>query len=206
MAGQAARRRHARPPRASKPRVRTPPSQRAPLERAPRHGRVAVGLINSPWGLRGHVKVTPLTSNPTRIQPGAVLLVRGEPCTVLDVRYPKGYPCVMFEGYEDPNAANALRGTLIEIEEAELPELAEGEFYVHDLVGLEVVNTDGDRIGALAEVLRTGANDVYIVRRRGERDLLLPAIPDVIVEVDPAGGRMVVELLPGLLDGGSSED
>ena len=70
----------------------------------------------------------------------------------------------------------------------------------------EVVNTDGDRIGALAEVLRTGANDVYIVRRRGERDLLLPAIPDVIVEVDPAGGRMVVELLPGLLDGGSSED
>ena len=206
MAGQAARRRHARPPRASKPRVRTPPRQRAPLERAPRHGRVAVGRINSPWGLRGHVKVTPLTENAARIQPGAVLLVRGEPRTVLDVRYPKGYPCVMFEGYEDPNAANALRGTLIEIEETELPELAEGEFYVHDLIGLEVVNTDGDRIGALAEVLRTGANDVYIVRRRGERDLLLPAIPDVIVEVDPAGGRMVVELLPGLLDGGSSED
>ncbi len=205
MAGQAARRRRARPARPPKPRTRTPPRRRVPLERAPRHGRVAVGLINSPWGLRGHVKVTPLTQNPTRIQPGAILLVRGEPRTVLDVRYPKGYPCVMFEGYEDPHAANALRGTLIEIEEAELPKLAEGEFYVHDLIGLEVVNTGGDRIGALAEVLRTGANDVYIVRRRGERDLLLPAIADVVVEVDPEGGRMVVELLPGLLDGDSEE-
>ena len=206
MPRQSARRRHVRPPRASKPRVRTPPRQRKPLERAPRHGRVAVGRINSTWGLRGHVKVTPLTENPARIQPGAVLLVRGEPRTVLDVRYPKGYPCVVFEGYEDANAAGALRGTLIEIEEAELPDLPDGEHYVHDLIGLEVVDTDGGRVGALAEVLRTGANDVYIVRRRGERDLLLPAIADVIVEVDPDAGRMVVELLPGLLDGGESEE
>lgn len=168
-------------------------------------GRVAVGRINATWGLRGHVKVTPLTSNPQRIQPGAVLLVRGEPREVLDVRYPKGFPCVVFEGYEDATAANALRGTLIEIEEAELPDLGQGEYYVHDLVGLEVVGTQGERLGRLAEVLRTGANDVYIVRRKGERDLLIPAIGDVIAEVDLEGGRMVVELLPGLLDGGEAE-
>ena len=168
-------------------------------------GRVAVGRINATWGLRGHVKVTPLTSNPQRIQPGAILLVRGEPREVLDVRYPKGFPCVVFEGYEDATAANALRGTLIEIEEAELPDLGQDEYYVHDLVGLEVVTTDGKRLGRLAEVLRTGANDVYIVRRKGERDLLLPAIGDVIAEVDLAGGRMVVELLPGLLDGDGAE-
>ncbi len=169
-------------------------------------GRVAVGRINATWGLRGHVKVTPLTSNPQRIQPGAVLLVRGEPREVLDVRYPKGFPCVVFEGYEDATAANALRGTLIEIEDADLPALDAGEYYVHDLVGLEVVTTEGERLGRLAEVLRTGANDVYIVRRKGERDLLLPAIGDVIAEVDLDGGRMVVELLPGLLDGGAQQD
>ena len=168
-------------------------------------GRVAVGRINATWGLRGHVKVTPLTSNPGRIQPGAVLLVRGEPREVLDVRYPKGFPCVVFEGYEDATAANALRGTLIEIDEAELPDLGQDEYYVHDLVGLDVVSTAGERLGRLAEVLRTGANDVYIVRRKGERDLLLPAIGDVIAEVDLDGGRMVVELLPGLLDGNESE-
>lgn len=168
-------------------------------------GRVAVGRINATWGLRGHVKVTPLTSNPKRIQPGEVLLVRGEPREVLDVRYPKGFPCVVFEGYEDATTANALRGTLIEIAEADLPDLGQDEYYVHDLVGLDVVSTAGERLGRLAEVLRTGANDVYIVRRKGERDLLLPAIGDVIAEVDLKGGRMVVELLPGLLDGAEVE-
>ncbi|MCY3657278.1 MAG: ribosome maturation factor RimM [Chloroflexi bacterium] len=168
-------------------------------------GRVAVGRINATWGLRGHVKVTPLTSNPKRIQPGEVLLVRGEPREVLDVRYPKGFPCVVFAGYEDATAASALRGTLIEIAEADLPDLGQDEYYVHDLVGLEVVSAAGERLGRLAEVLRTGANDVYIVRRKGERDLLLPAIGDVIAEVDLDGGRMVVELLPGLLDGEQAE-
>lgn len=169
-------------------------------------GRVAVGRINATWGLRGHVKVTPLTSNPRRIQPGEVLFVRGEPRTVLDVRYPKGFPCVVFEGYEDVTAANALRGTLIEIDETDLPELGADEYYVHDLVGLTVVTTQGEPLGRLAEVLRTGANDVYIVRRRGERDLLLPAIGDVIAGVDLGGGRMVVDLLPGLLGGDEAEE
>jgi 16S rRNA processing protein RimM len=164
-------------------------------------GRVAVGRINAPWGLRGHVKVTPLTSNPERLQPGSTLLVDGEPQLVVDVVYPSGYPCMRFEGYPDRNAVERLRGTLIEIDEAELPELAGGEYYVHDLVGLVVVTAGGARLGELVEVLRTGANDVYIVRERGRRDVLLPAIAEVVVEVDLAARRMVVEPLPGLIEG-----
>ena len=164
-------------------------------------GRIAVGRINSTWGLRGHVKVTPLTSNPQRLQPGAVLLIRGEPREVIDVTYPKGYPCVVFAGYEDPNTAAELSGTLIEIDEDELPPLPEGEFYVHDLVGLAVVDGEGAALGRLAEVIRTGANDVYIVRREGERDVLIPAIPDVVMEIDLAAGRMRIEVIPGLLEG-----
>ena len=164
-------------------------------------GRIAVGRINTTWGLGGHVKVTPLTSNQQRLQPGAVLLVRGEPHELLDVVYPRGYPCVLFEGYEDPSAAAALRGTLIEIEEDALPALPDGEFYVHDLVGLAVVRSDGEQLGMLTEVVRTGANDVYVVRREGERDVLIPAIPDIVLDVDLAAGLMRVELLPGLLEG-----
>ena len=164
-------------------------------------GRIAVGRINSTWGLHGHVKVTALSSNPQRFEPGAVLLVRGEPRRIIEVAYPRGYPCIVFEGYENATAADVLRDTLIEIAEEELPALPEGEFYVHDLVGLAVVDADGDAIGQLAEVLRTGANDVYLVRREGARDLLIPAIPEVILDVDPAAGRMRIELLPGLLEG-----
>ena len=164
-------------------------------------GRVAVGLINGPWGLRGHVKVTPYTSNEERFRPDSVLLLDGAPVRVLDVRRPKGYPCVKFEGYHDRTAAGALAGTIIEVDESDLPELQEGEHYVYDLVGLTVVTTDGDAIGRLHEVLHTAANDVYLVRRPGAADALVPAIADVVVEVDIAGGRMVIDPLPGLLDG-----
>ena len=170
-------------------------------EAASAANRIAVGRINSTWGLRGHVKVTPLTSNPQRLQPGAVVFVRGEPRRILDVATPRGYPCIVFEGYEDRTAADALRDTLIEIAEDELPALPEGEYYVHDLVGLAVLDADGEAIGELAEVLRTGANDVYLVRREGARDLLIPAIPEVILDVDLPAGRMSVDLLPGLLEG-----
>ena len=181
---------------ASRSRDRAPAADAGSTE-----GRIAVGRINSTWGLRGHVKVTALSSNPQRFEPGAVLFVRGEPRRILEVAYPRGYPCIVFEGYRNATAADALRGALIEIAEEELPALPEGEFYVHDLVGLAVVDADGDAIGQLAEVLRTGANDVYLVRREGARDLLIPAIPEVILNVDPAAGRMRIELLPGLLEG-----
>ena len=162
--------------------------------------RVAVGRINGAWGLRGHVKVTPLTTNPERFQPGSVLLIDGEPRQVIDVTTPKGYPCVRFEGCTNRGAADSLNGTLIEIDESDLPKLAEGEYYIHQLVGLIVVMRDGDEVGRLDEVLRTGANDVYLVRRKGRRDVLIPAIEDVVRSVDLTAGRMTIEPLEGLLD------
>jgi len=162
--------------------------------------RVAVGVINAPWGLKGHVKVTPLTSNPDRLNRGAVLLVRGEPRRVLDHVEPYGYPMLLFEGYRDRTAAESLRGELIEIDEADLTPLPPGEHYVHDLLGLEVVTAGGEAVGRVEEVLQTGANDVYVVSRPGRRDALIPAIPDVVLKVDVSGGRMTIEPLPGLLD------
>ncbi len=171
---------------------------------APRQGRgerVAVGLINGPWGLKGHVKVTSYTTNAARLERGSVLLVRGEPCEVLDMVTPQGFPMMLFAGYTNRTAAESLRGELIEVAAADLPELPDGEYYIDDLVGLKVVTVDGESIGRLIQVLETGANDVYVVRREGAKDVLLPAIPDVVREVDIAGGRMTVRLLEGLIDG-----
>jgi len=168
-----------------------------------------VGRINSLWGLRGHVKVTALTSSPTRFQPGEFLIVRDEYRRVLDLRTPQGFPIVQFEGYEDATAAEALRGATIEIDETDIAALPEGEYYIHDLVGLEVVTRNGEVVGTLSDVLTTGANDVYLVRcppREGDREgrrreVLIPAIPDVIVAVEVSAGRLIIDPLPGLLDG-----
>lgn len=161
---------------------------------------MVVGRINTTWGLRGHVKVTPFSSNPDRFAVGAVLYVRGEARRVTDLNTSQGYPIVRFEGYPDATAAEVLRGTLIEIDETDLPPLEEGEYYLHDLRGLTVVTTGGEQIGTLVDVLTTGANDVYVVRREGKPDTLLPAIREVVIGVDLAARTMTIEPMQGLLD------
>jgi 16S rRNA processing protein RimM len=162
--------------------------------------RIAVGRINGAWGLKGHLKVTPFTSNPERLQPGSVLIVRGERRRVLERVDPYGYPMLILEGYRDRSAAESLRGELIEIEEEELGSLPEGEYYIHDLIGIEVVTSEGERVGEVSDVLSTGANDVYVIRRDGRRDALVPAISDVVVDVNLTERRITIEPMPGLLD------
>ncbi len=159
-----------------------------------------MGRVNATWGLRGHVKVTPYSSNPERFAVGSVLYVRGEPRRVVDLNMSQGYPIVQFEGYPDATAAEALRGTLLEIAERDLPALPEGEYYLHDLIGLDVVTREGEPVGRLVDALTTGANDVYVIRRDGKPDALIPAIPDVILSVDLGAQRMTIEAMPGLLD------
>src|SRR5690606_30746369 len=160
--------------------------------------RVAVGRINAPWGVRGHVKVTPFTRNPERLTVGSRVLVAGEPRTIRDVKSPRGYPVILFEGISGTDAADRLRGALIEIEEADLPALREDEYYVHDLVGLRVLTAAGEELGTLEDVLETGSNDVYVVRRPGQKDLLVPAIDGVLLEVDLEAGTVTIEVVPGL--------
>lgn len=97
------------------------------------------------------------------------------------------------------DAARALIGQALYVPEAEAVALPKGEYFVHQIVGLTVVTTAGEALGTVAEVLETGSNDVYAVRGpRGE--VMIPALKEVIKEVDLAAGRMVVDPLPGLLD------
>ena len=101
------------------------------------------------------------------------------------------------DAVNDREGADALRDWLVQVPEDEAWTLPEGRYYWHQIVGLAVVTTDGRRLGSVVEILETGANDVYVVKREGE-DLLLPAIKDVVKEIAPERGEMVVELLPGM--------
>lgn len=161
--------------------------------------RVAVGRINAPWGVRGHLKVTPLTDNPERLAKGAEVYVAGEPRRIVDVRYPRGFPVVLFEGVT-PEAAEKLRGALVEIDESALLPLPEGEYYIHDLIGLTAMTPEGEPLGTVDDVLRTGSNDVYVVKRPGKPDLLVPVLEGIVGDVDLAAGTVEVTPVPGLLD------
>lgn len=104
---------------------------------------------------------------------------------------------LLFAGIEDRNAAEALRGQLLYVAVDEVEPLEDGAYYYHEVEGLEVVDEHGARIGILREVLPTGANDVYVVKRPAG-ELLIPAIHDVVLSIEPERGRVVVRIPPGL--------
>jgi 16S rRNA processing protein RimM len=99
-----------------------------------------------------------------------------------------------------PEAAARLHGQTLYIRRDEAGRLGRGEFFLHQVLGLAVETTDGRPLGRVEDVLRTGANDVYVVRG-GLGEILIPAVGAVVKRVDPAAGRLLVELMPGMLPG-----
>lgn len=161
---------------------------------------LAVGRILGPHGVRGEVKVEVLTDFNSRFDPGSKLWIEGEaaPCEVQASRPHKEKLLVRLDCVPDRTQAERLRGRHLLAPRAEATPLPEGEYYSDELEGLTVVSSEGRTLGTLTDVLWTGANEVYVV----EGDLgevLLPAIADVVQEVDLQKQKMVVKLLPGLV-------
>jgi len=154
-----------------------------------------------PHGVRGELRVEILTDYPERLPSHRILYIGPEPTPyqVEGVRFHRGAALIKLAGCDDRNAAEELRGQWVQISiEAAVP-LEEGEYYHFQVVGVEVVTTEGEPLGRVAEVIETGANDVYVVHGpRGE--VLIPAIEDVVRELDLEARRMIVEILPGLLE------
>jgi 16S rRNA processing protein RimM len=167
-------------------------------------GYIAVGLITTPHGLRGEVKVELHTDFPERFAPDVVVYLGPElvKTTITAARPHQGQYLLQFRGVDDRTQADALRGVWIFIPEEDAVDLDEDTYFVHDIIGLSVQTASGDLLGTVEQVLFTGANDVYVVATPGEksREILLPAIDDVIKQVDLENGILVVEILPGLLD------
>jgi 16S rRNA processing protein RimM len=163
---------------------------------------LAVGRVSRPHGVHGEVRVEPLTDDPERFRAlRAVYLDEAapHPVAVEGVRFHQGLVLLRLAGYPTRDEAERLRGALLLIPESEAVPLAEGEYFLHQLVGIAAYTADGEPLGTLSEVLETGANNVFIIDGpRGQ--LLVPDIPDVIQEVDIAAGRLVIRPLPGLLE------
>ena len=161
---------------------------------------VDLGRVLAPHALHGEVKVEPLTSQPERFAVGKTLWVGDTPHDVEAVRWQKSFVYLKLAGVDSIDDAEALRDRFLSVPETELGPLPEGEYYTYQLIGMAVYTVDGERLGGVADIFSTGGNDVYVVRGpRGE--ILLPAIRDVILEVDVAAGKMVVSLMDGMLPG-----
>jgi 16S rRNA processing protein RimM len=162
-----------------------------------------VGSISGAHGIRGEVKVDLLTDYPERFRPGAKLYLGNEtdarPIEIQTARPHKHSYLVKFTNVPDRNAAELLAGQLVLIPTVEAMPLREHENYAHDLLGLQVETQDGQPLGQITDILTSPANDVYVVTGP-EREVLVPALRNVVLNVDLAAGKMVVELPEGLLD------
>ena len=160
---------------------------------------VEVGRVLAPWGIRGELRIDPLTDNPSRFRPGSLLRLRGRPTKVARSRKSGRHLIAKLEGVDDRNAAEALRGEPLTISPEEAPPLSrEGTYYHFQIIGIEVYDESGNCLGEVTEILRTGGNDVYTVRDSDGNEKLLPAIADVVLDVDIERGSMTVRVPDGL--------
>lgn len=164
-----------------------------------------VGVIIKPHGIKGEVKVYPTTDSPLRfneithvniIQQGKQL---GDH-KISGVKYFKETVILKLKGYDNINDVESLKGAELYIPREEGAELDEGEYYIADIIGMDVVTDSGERLGSIKDVMETGANDVYVVSADSGKELLIPAIKQCIIDTDIEKNVMTVHLLDGLLE------
>jgi 16S rRNA processing protein RimM len=162
---------------------------------------LVVGFLRRPHGVKGEILMDVHTDFPERLKTGITVFV-GEsyqPMVIASLRYHASGLLVRFRGIKSPEEAGLYRNTWVYVPVANRPELPEGEYYHHQLIGLNVVTDEGRDLGVLVDILETGANDVYVIRAVDGNEVLLPAIPPVVLEIKLADRQMCVRLLDGLI-------
>jgi 16S rRNA processing protein RimM len=164
---------------------------------------VAVGEIVGTFGVRGELKVQPLTDFPDRFQRTATVYVGAErsPYAVEGAHTHKQHVLLKLRGVDDPEAGERLRGSGLWIPADEITPLPADQYYLHDVVGLRVRHVNGVELGTITDVMATGGNDVFVVRLRGSGgEVLLPAVKEFIKAVDLVEGIVTVDPIAGLFD------
>ena len=162
-----------------------------------------VGVISSTHGIRGEVKVFPTTDEKERfLDLDSVILDTGKERLVLEidgVKFFKQFAILKFRGIDNINDIEKYKGQSLWISRDQAVPLEEDEYYIADLIGMEVCLEDGTHFGTLKDVMETGANDVYVVEDEKGQEILLPAIQECILDVDIRENKMTVHLMKGLL-------
>lgn len=163
-----------------------------------------VGVITTTHGVRGEVKVFPTTDDAARFKKlKQVILDTGKEKIQLEVagvKFFKNLVILKFKGIDDINEVEKYRKKSLYVTRENAVKLKKDEYFIADLIGLHAISDEGEDLGHISDVLQTGANDVYVIRKEGAEDLLVPAIKECVKNVDIEGGSMEIHLLPGLRD------
>ena len=165
--------------------------------------QLQVGVISSTHGVRGEVKVFPTTDDVTRFrQLKKVYLDTGRemlPLEIQNVKFFKQFAILKFKGIDNINDIERYRGKSLYVTRENAVKLKKDEYFIADLIDMQVELEDGTAFGVLTDVMQTGANDVYCIRTEEHGEVLIPAIKDCILDVDVEAGKMKIHLLDGLI-------
>lgn len=157
------------------------------------HDLITIGVIVAPHGVRGELKVIPQTDFPERFLTMDDCYIDGKLYHLSSARFHKQFVLITLDEIVDRNAAELISKKEIQITREQLVPLEEGRYYIFDMIGLSVYNKEGVLLGTLSDVLQPGANDVYVVTKPGEPDVLLAAIDGVIIDIDMNNRTMIVD-------------
>ena len=155
---------------------------------------LVVGKLRRAHGIQGEIPLELYTKMLELLQPGTVVYI-GEsfdPFTIEKIRWKQTLMLLKFKEISDRTIVSQLTNELLYIRSKQLPQLDEGEFYVHELIGLQVYEEDGTYLGELREVLMTKANDVYLIQSATDEEILIPATEEMILDIDLDQQKMVV--------------
>jgi 16S rRNA processing protein RimM len=166
---------------------------------------ITVAKIAAPFGVRGEVKVIPLTDFPERFSTKRrYFLSKGNLIREVDaqvVALRKREFIMKIDGIDTPEQAGEYRNARLQVPREEAWPLPEGHFYHFQVVGLQVLTEEGTILGTVADIIETGSNDVYLVKDEQGKEILIPALKEVVKDIDLKNGLMLIRSLPGLLEG-----
>ena len=163
-----------------------------------------IGQIVYTFGIKGMVKVKPYTDDvKKRFDNLKKIYIQNrntrKEYEIEEVKYHKEMVLIKFKGIENPEDANLLRNYYLVVDRDEEEPLEEGTYYIVDMIGLDVYTDEGEKLGILDDVFNSGSSDIYVVKNELGKQILLPAIEDVIKNIDMEQRKMIVHLIPGLM-------
>ena len=162
-----------------------------------------IGQIVNTFGIKGMVKVKPFTDDIRRFDKLKTVYVEKNgnqtEYEIEQVKYHKDMVLIKFKSIDKIEQAELLRNSYLTISRDSVEELEEGRYYIVDLLESEVYTDEQILLGILKDIFNTGSNDIYVVKNKQGKEILLPSIPDVIKEIDVENKKIIVHLLPGLI-------
>lgn len=166
-------------------------------------GNLEIGQIVNTFGIKGFVKVNPFVDDISRFDDLKKVYIKKQKALkefeVEEVKYHKNMVLVKFKGIDKVEEAENLRNSYLEVDRENAIDLEEGEYFIADLLGLDVITDEGKTLGKLEDIFNTGSNDIYVVKDEAGKQILLPAISEVIKEINLEEKKILVHLLEGLI-------